>query len=361
MINRFKSITLMVVLGLALFTVACQGEAGSSLRLPTAVPPTPVAQAPQGQAPAQPPAAPQPAAPKIPAAMITPVAKATVVPPQNTPLPAQLIIGGPSDPNPLRRPMSLALIKGGGIYVGDQIGIHQYDANGKYVKTLLKSGPDTGLKIAAAMAISPSGDLFVADTLSNLVLQLKPDGTIVAKLGENEPKFDGPVALEFDTQGNLYVVNQNSAEIYKLDPSGKLLAKIGSKGEQNGQFLRPRGIALDKQGNLFVTDLTTYLIQKFGPDGKYIRSFGNQRSGENGWFLRGITVGADGRLYVVDGAQQRIQVFNISDFTLVKEFQNPGREPGQLQDPEDMHIDEQGNLYIADKGNNRVQKIKLPL
>ncbi len=362
MFNRFWT----VVIGLALLALAgCAGGEGTggSLRLPTAAPPTGAAQAPQAPAalPQTTAAAPAANAPAVGQTPLPPNIKPTSSVPTATPLPIQAVYGAGTDATSLKRPIALALTADGGFYVGDQIGVHLYDANGKYVKTLIKAGPDTGLRIAAALAVAPFGEVYVADTLSNTILRLKSDGQVAGKLGDSDPKVDGPSALEFDKQGNLFIVNQNSAEVYKLDPNGKLLMKFGGKGEQNGQFLRPRGLALDKDGNIYVTDLTTYLIQKFSPDGKYVKSFGNQRGGENGWFLRGMDVGPDGRLYVVDGAQQRIQVFNLSDLTLVKEFQNPGRDPGQFQDPEDLRVDAQGNILIADKGNNRVQKLKLSL
>lgn len=361
----------LLVLALLALTAACgAGQAAGGVRLPTPVPP---GQAQPGQVPAgQPTVAiqvlpPGPGSlPAQPGQNPVPAAPLPTFPPQPTsslptatPLPGATVIGATGDATALRRPISLALADDGTLYVGDQLGIHQFDANGKYVKTLYKTGPETGMRLAAALALAPNGELYAADTFSNLIYRLKTDGTLVGKIGEGEVRLDGPVALEFDPQGNLFIINQNAGEVLKLDPSGKLLMKVGTKGEQNGQFLRPRGMTLDKDGNIYVTDLTTFHIQKFDKTGKYIRTFGDQHAMEQGWFLRGIDIGPDGRLYVVDGAQQRIQIFELTNFSLVKDFQNPGREPGQLQDPEDMLIDKQGYLYIADKGNNRVQKLKL--
>ena len=366
-----RHLLLVMALSLILAAAACQSEAGSSLRLPTQAPPTGQAPASGQAAPGQPtlqiqvmPPGPgsQPDAsgnpkPAEPLPTFPPAATSSI--PTATPLPGATVISAAGDEGQLRRPMSLALAPDGTLYVGDQLGVHQFDPSGKYVKTLMKTGPDTGLRLAAALALSPSGELYAADTFTNLVYRLKTDGTVVSKLGDAEVRFDGPVALKFDPSGNLFVVNQNSSEVYKLDPSGKLVMKFGAKGDQNGQFVRPRGLTLDKDGNIYVSDLSTFLMQKFDKTGKYVRTFGNQHSNEQGWFIRGMDIGPDGRLYVVDGAQQRIQVFDLTNYTLVKEFQNPGRDPGQFQDPEDLRIDPQGTLIIADKGNNRIQKLKL--
>ena len=52
-------------------------------------------------------------------------------------------------------------------------------------------------------------------------------------------------------------------------------------------------------------------------------------------------------------------MFDLAELRLLKEFQNPGMSPGQLQDPAAVAVDAAGNLYIADRGNNRIQKLKL--
>ena len=351
-----------------LIVLAACAPGGVGARLPDANAPTPSqAQAPQGQvlqgqAPqAQAPQSQGAQAPSSQAQIVpTLLAQATTAPPAATPLPTLLTITA-SDTN-FRRPASVAVDKKGSIFVGDQMGVYQFDSAGKYVKTLVKVGTESGLRNPSGLAVASSGDVYIADNVVNTLFRVSPDGQIASKMTSVGGKsLDQPVTVHVDPQNNVFVVNQNSSEVLKLDSSGKLLMTIGSKGEKTGQFERPHGLALYRDGNIYVTDLTTSLIQKFGPDGKYIKSFGDSHSGENAWLLRGIGVGPDNRIYVVDGINQRIQVFDLTELRLIKEFSAPGMSQGLLQDPEDLAIDPDGNLYIADRGNNRIQKIKLAL
>lgn len=366
-------LTLLTFVALLLLVAACADSAGVTARLPT-----PGAAAPAQNAPALPAA---PALPKeqppvetpgsrptlanqTPAPFITPsvtVPRPTSSVPQATPLPVQLTFGATGETT-LRRPTALAVNKKTGhVFVSDQVGVHQFDNNGKFVKTLIKSGLDTGLRIPVSLDFNTADELLIVDGLANTLLRVNADGKVVGKWGEAEgPKLEGPIAVRVDPQGNIFVLNQASAEVLKLDPTGRTLLKFGGKGEQNGQFIRPRGLALDKDGAIYVSDLSTFLVQKFSPDGKYVKTFGNQRSPENVWLMRGMDIGPDGRLVLMDGANNRIQVFDLTNLTLITEFQNPGQAPGQFLDAEDLRIDGQGNVYIADKGNNRVQKLKLP-
>ncbi len=357
---RWLPAMLMIVL------TACAGGPGA--RLPDANPPAASqAQPQQGQAPqaqaaqAQAPQAQAPQAQSSQAQIVpTILARPTTALPAATPLPTLLTIT--SGEGNLRRPASVAVDKNGSIFVGDQLGVYQFDPSGKYVKTLVKVGAESGLRNPSGLAVAPSGDIYIADNIVNTIFRVGQDGKITTKITTVDGKpLDQPVTVRVDPQNNLYVVNQNSSEVLKLDPSGKLLMKIGSKGDKTGQFERPHALALDSAGNIYVTDLTTQLIQKFSPDGKYLKSFGDSHSGENTWLLRGLVVGPDNRIYTVDSVNQRIQVFDLAELRLIKEFQNPGNAQGQIQDPADLAVDGQGNLYIADRGNNRIQKIKLAL
>ncbi|MFN8471644.1 MAG: NHL repeat-containing protein [Anaerolineae bacterium] len=356
---------------LLLLLAACAPGGGPGARLPDAnapaasqaqaqqaqVPQAPQAQAPQTQA--QAPQSPGQQAQASQAQVIpTIMARATSSVPLATPLPTLLTITA-GDGN-LRRPSALALDKDGNIYVGDQLGVYQFDPSGKYVKTLVKVGADSGLRGPSGLAVTPNGDIYIADNVVSTVFHLTPDGKIADKITsvDGQP-LDQPVTVTADPQGNIYVVNQNSAEVLKLDPKGKVLTKIGSKGDKTGEFMRPHALALDKDGDIYVTDLSTSLIQKFGADGKYVKTFGDSHSGENAWLLRGVAVGPDNRLYTIDSVNQRIQMFDLAELRLIKEFQNPGMSPGQFQDPAALAVDAQGNLYIADRGNNRIQKLKL--
>jgi len=125
-------------------------------------------------------------------------------------------------------------------------------------------------------------------------------------------------------------------------------ASFGVAGTEPGQITLPFDVAVAGDGGLFVSDSTG--VQKFAADGSFARRIGE------GVLKRaeGIAVGPDDRLYVA-GSGAEVLVFDAAG--------NPagavgaaGDRPGQLRKPIDVAVDRDGNLYVADAGNARVEK-----
>jgi DNA-binding beta-propeller fold protein YncE len=92
---------------------------------------------------------------------------------------------------------------------------------------------------------------------------------------------------------------------------------------------------------------------------RFILKWGEYGSGE-GQFIapRGVEIGPDGNAYVVDGLNHRIQVFT-SEGVFLRQWGGYGSGDGQLNDPWDLSIDSEGFIYVAEYGGNRVQKFYL--
>ena len=137
-------------------------------------------------------------------------------------------------------------------------------------------------------------------------------------------------------------------EILAFDKSGIKLYSITNKS-----LSFPFGIAVDGD-NIYVTDLGNHCVVKFDKTGKLLKSVGQKgsREGEfNGPY--GITVVGD-QVFVCDSKNNRLQVFT-SDLVFVRQFGSPGTGKGQFIRPTDITHDEEGNLYVTEYGNDRVQ------
>jgi DNA-binding beta-propeller fold protein YncE len=116
--------------------------------------------------------------------------------------------------------------------------------------------------------------------------------------------------------------------VMKFNPQGRLLMLLGRKAENiplparattgdgagrpTDLFERPTDVAWDAAGDIFVADgLSNARVAKFDKDGKFIKSWGKKGTG-NGEFanVRSIAVDAQGNVYVADGGNKRIQVFD---------------------------------------------------
>lgn len=220
------------------------------------------------------------------------------------------------------------------------------------------SAPIRGVRDAefnGPMAIVAHGSaLYIADTFNNRLQKWDISGRYIGWIGGGSngwqtgtaPPSPGkgigeisfPKGLAIDSDGNIYVAEIGNNRIQKFDASGVSLGWIGHglDGWQTGeapvswsaedrQFNQPEGVALDGSGNIYVADTYNDRIQKWTPQGVYLGWIGN---GINGW--------QQGPAPVVNSVS--------------------GRTNGMFQDPSDVAVDEEGNIYIADSGNGRIQK-----
>ena len=183
-------------------------------------------------------------------------------------------------------------------------------------------------------------------------------------------KFDDPKAIEIDSNGNIYVVDNDNYRIQKVDSSVAYVNQWGSLGDNDGEFGTPRDVAVDSSGNIYVVDEDNYRIQKFTNAGVYISQFGEYGSIEIGGsselgrfnFPTDMAQDSQGNIYVTDTANNRIQKFN-SNRVFVEAWGANGADGsqgtgnGEFNFPRSIVIDSSDNVYVGDSGNYRVQKL----
>ena len=159
-----------------------------------------------------------------------------------------------------------------------------------------------------------------------------------------------PVAVAFDVPGNIYVLDQRRATIVVFSrATGLPVRTIGTQGSGPGQMLDPSGIALDGAGNIYVADSGNDRIVRFTGAGNYLGAITQTGRG-----LRGVAVTPDGgRIYTTVGNFIRIW---SPDGSEIDSFGGSGRNLGKLNTPAQLTLDQAGNVWVADRGNNRVQQ-----
>lgn len=208
--------------------------------------------------------------------------------------------------------------------------------------------------------IRPGGELVLVDSHYSRIRffdrELQELAT-VGEAGEGDGRFQTPQRAAFDADGNLYVSEYGSEghnRIQVFSSERTFLRSFGRYGTDEGRLARPMGVAIVGD-EVFVSDVS-HRIVVFKTEGSWLREWGTQgaKKGE----LRypyGIAAHQD-TLYVAEYGNHRIQRFGL-DGTPRGSFGTLGSRVGEFRNPWDVAVDEQGVLYVADTGNDRVVRI----
>lgn len=138
-------------------------------------------------------------------------------------------------------------------------------------------------------------------------------------------------------------------------------AKTGALHDSWGanQFVAPHGLTVDAQGNLWLTDIALHQVFKFAPDGRMLLTLGRRGVAGNTQDLfngpSDVAIASDGSFFVADGyGNNRIVKFDVNGRFLLQ-WGSRGTAAGQFDLPHGVALAETGALYVADRGNARVQ------
>ena len=216
---------------------------------------------------------------------------------------------------------------------------------------LLKTPADIHVGEVAGVGTNSKGQIFVytrtghpyatlADNRTFLrggsrLFQFDATGRFVRELGQDVYGFNAAIGLRVDPQDNVWTIDAAANQIVKFDPEGRVALVLGRKpeaisvrpaapgtgrggastgaGTPGSTFSRPADVAWDRDGNIYVADGigSNNRVAKFDKDGRFLTHWGSTGSGAgqfNG--VKAIAIDADGRVYVADTGNKRIQVFD---------------------------------------------------
>jgi tripartite motif-containing protein 71 len=256
--------------------------------------------------------------------------------------------------------IAVAIDDNDNVYVAERSNhrVQKFTSSGAFIGQwgVLGSG-DGQFNSPNGVAVDDSSNVYVADTYNHCIQKFTSDGTFLAKWGSQgagDGQFEQPWDVAVDDSSNVYVTDSYNHRIQKFTSDGVFLTKWGSQGTGNGQFDRPLGIAVD--GNVYVTELQNNRVQKFTSDGTFVGKWGSFGTG-NGEFSVPVGIAADGNVYVADTNNHRIQKFT-SDGTFLTVWGSSGTGDGQFNTPHGIDVDDSGCIYVADTFNNRIQKFR---
>jgi DNA-binding beta-propeller fold protein YncE len=215
-------------------------------------------------------------------------------------------------------------------------------------------------RIVEPMGIAVSDDghrVYVSDFAQGAVFVFDFEKKTSLKIGGERDPLGGPMSVALDGDENVYVAESAGKGVQVFDRTGKKLRFITDKSIE-----RPIGVAIDiARGKLYVADTGRaesfeHTIKVFDLQGKLLSKIGKQIGDVEGSFLfpTWITLDAQGNLYVADTLNSRIQKFD-PDGKFLRVFGKRGNAAGQFDKPKGVGVDSFGNLYVVDAGWSNVQ------
>ncbi|HET9086937.1 MAG TPA: hypothetical protein VFN53_05410 [Acidobacteriaceae bacterium] len=310
----------------------------------------------------------------------------------------------------LTQPVGLAFDASGNLYVADRASdmVRQVAASTHRFTGALSgsASAESGSQVfhqPSAVALDRSGRLYVLDQGTStvrrfsqsrgaMVLVAGNPGTSGGYSGDNGPaihaQLNHPAGMVFDRAGNLFIADTLNHRVRKLVSATGTIVTVAGSGTAGysgdggpaaaAQLSRPSGVAIDSDGNLYIADASASVIRKVDARSGMISTVAGTGkagfSGDGGPAAaaqldspQGVTVDAQGNLFIADTGNQRIRELAAHNgiITTIAGKGSPGYSGdggpsvrAQLNTPYATAIDAAGNLYIADSGNGAVRKVR---
>ena len=305
----------------------------------------------------------------------------------------------------LSDPEGVALDSQGNLYIADPSEIRKVNTSG-VISAFAGNGAggesgDGGtaiqaqLNIAYHMALDAGGNLYFSEIDGQRIRQVNTASIISTFAGNGtqwysgdggpatQAEFDYPRGLAVDGAGNVYVADSTFGRIRKIDTAGTITTVAGNGSNSYSGDGGPAtlasfncwDVAVDASGNLYIADYWNQRVRKVTSDGNITTVAGDGTQGFSGDgeaatsaelnLPTAITVDDSGNIYIADSGNNRIREVNTNGVITTVAGNGTAGYGGdggsavlaQLDSPEDVAVDGQGHLFIADTMNYRVREV----
>ena len=309
--------------------------------------------------------------------------------------------GGLATTAKLNLPFNLTFDKSDNIYIADTYNnsIRKIDSESGIITTVVGTADKkqvSELKTPTGLTFDQYDNLYIADLAHLRIRRVNMEtGSSMTLVGERtetdvpniKASLGGPFNVVFDNEGDLYISINGDSKVSKVDMSTGEVITIAGTGEagysgdgnlaKEAQLSNPTGLALDTNGNLFISDSGNERVRKVDLNTGIITTvLGTGEAGfsEAGKLASetklsnplGLVVDGTNNLYVVDRGNNRVLKLDTNTATVSNiagtgesGFSGDGKlaENAQLSNPTGLAFNNKGDLFIVDRGNNRIRKI----
>jgi RHS repeat-associated protein len=253
----------------------------------------------------------------------------------------------------------------GNVYVADtgDNRILELSSSGAFVAAFGTAGSGA-LKEPLGIAVDTSGNVWASDAGHNRVVEFTAEGTFLREMGgygAGNGQLNWPNGIAI-SEGSVYIVDTGNNRIEQFSSTGSYLGQFGSKGAGAGQFSSPTGIAANPStGALFVADTYQHRIEQFSPAGRFLTEWATWGSTHAVSSPTGIAINSTGQLFVTDQSADKVTSWTppeagAAHLSYSLKIGSTGWESGHFYSPIAPALDGEGNVWVSDRGNNRIQK-----
>ncbi|KRY37169.1 E3 ubiquitin-protein ligase TRIM71 [Trichinella spiralis] len=202
--------------------------------------------------------------------------------------------------------------------------------------------------------------IIVADRTNHRIQIFDSEGRFLTKFGCQgcrDGQFDRPAGVAVTSSNDIVVVDKDNHRVQVFTSNGLFKLKFGEKGRDVGQFNYPWGVAVSPDDIIAVSDTRNHRVQLFTANGLFWRKFGYEQALYYKQFdsPRGVAFGPDGRrLFCTDFNNHRLVVYDLAAGRVTMHGVE-GDAEAHFRRPQGIDVDTQGNLFVADSRNNRIQ------
>jgi len=271
----------------------------------------------------------------------------------------------------------------------------------RHLQSLYQDDRGKGLREPEGLFCRDRNLLIVADTGNDRLVEYRlQDGSFRSQQERKTSELARPIGVQLHSKGDLYALDGRKRRIVRLGPEGEFRGYLEPEGIPSPSLFVPRSFRLDAQDRFFILDHFSRRVLILSPEGKYQRQLLCPQGGgffsdlavsaqgtiflldslkgtiyfapkgekefalfagplkEHLSFAVGLTTDPRGILYVVDKHGGGV-VLIAQDGTFLGRQLSFGWNEGLLYYPTQICINENGEAFIADQGNHRVQRFKL--
>ncbi|HSK48096.1 MAG TPA: hypothetical protein VLA05_08865, partial [Coriobacteriia bacterium] len=260
--------------------------------------------------------------------------------------------------NRLQKPVGVDVAPDGRVYVVDfgKRRVSVFNPEGQFLFSFNKTKKET-LRNPVHLQVK-GNEVWVTDRRLKGIYVFGLDGKYIREFKPKNEKLKWtPLALAFDAQGALRATDVGDSLKHRLlyfSQDGSRTVSLGETKQVDrleagpGAFYFPNGLAVADDGRVFVADGDNRRVQVFDEKGEFSKFV------DTSGVPRGLAIDAEKRLYVVDALAHTVDLYSLDGERLVS-FGTRGFGPGEFNFPNDVALDDRGRIYVSDRENNQVQ------